>query len=384
MKEYMKDYKKIKYILAVVVSSIVIFFSVATLCLPKKDYSENENRHLEEFPEFSFEELKSGQYVQKLERYFTDHFLLRDSLMNMYATVQKTEGVSEINGVYLADDGYLIEKNSEYKNLDKISDNFNQLYKQAKDKNVNMSVMLVPTSITFNESLLPKNAFYYSQQEAIDTIKSKLSEEINFIEPFEKDDNGRFDEKYDMYQMFYKTDHHWTTYGAYFAYENYCKSLNLVPYKMDEYNIKVVSDSFYGTVFSKVNDMSVKPDEIVCFEKDRNLNIMYQGGMSDSLYNESYLDQKDKYSFFLNNINDKIIIENKDVNNGKVLLVAKDSYANCFIPFLTDYYEKIIVLDTRYYMYGVSGLIEKENVTDILLLFNMNTIDTDAAINGIY
>ena len=184
--------------------------------------------------------------------------------------------------------------------------------------------------------------------------------------------------------MFYKTDHHWTTYGAYFAYENYCKALNLVPYKMDEYNIKVVSDSFYGTVFSKVNDMSVKPDEIVCFEKDRNLNIMYQGGMSDSLYNESYLEQKDKYSFFLNNINDKIIIENKDINNSKVLLVAKDSYANCFIPFLTDYYEKIIVLDTRYYMYGVSGLIEKENVTDILLLFNMNTIDTDAAINGIY
>lgn len=375
---------KIKKILVIILSVMIIGMAVMEIILPKREYSENENRHLATFPEMSFNSLKTGELVENIEAYVTDHFPLRDEFMSLYAITQRCEGMKEINNVFVGKNGYLIEKQDEYKNLEKIYTKINTLYEKVKDKGVSVNVMLVPTCITFYSKYLPDNAVYASQTDAKDKIKSKLADGINYIEPFDMDANGNFSSKYDDYQMFYKTDHHWTCYGAYFAYENYCLSMGLKPFSMSDYSIKTVSESFYGTVFSKVNDLSVEGDIMVLFDKERNLTVNYQGGQSDSLYNDAYLNKKDKYSYYLNNINDRIDIVNNDIHNGKVLLVVKDSYANCFIPFLTDYYEKIIVLDTRYYMYGASPIADKENVTDILILYNMSTIDSDAGINGIY
>lgn len=374
----------IKYILSGVMAVMVVAMGAASLILEKKTYSENENRTLEEMPNFTVNKVISGEYVRELEGYLSDHFVLRDEFMSLYANTQKLQGMREVNGVYICSDGYLIEKNEKYQNLDKISSKFNAFYEKNKDKSVNMYVMLVPTSITYNKDLLPDNAKTVSQFEAINYIYGKMDNGVKKVETFDTDSDGAFDKRYKTYQMYYKTDHHWTTYGAYFAYENFCKTCGIAPNDMGSYVIRKVSDSFYGTVASKVNDKSIEPDEMVSFIKDRNIKVTYQKGVSDSLYNEEYLNKKDKYSYFLNNINDRITIENNEVKNGKVLLIAKDSYANCMVPFLVDHYEKVIVLDTRYYMYGLTNIIDKENVTDVLLLFNMNTIDTETAVNGIY
>ena len=187
--------------------------------------------------------------------------------------------------------------------------------------------------------------------------------------------------------VFYKTDHHWTTLGAYDAFKKYCSDLGLAEHPIDEYTLTEVSKDFYGTISSKVNDKDLKPDKMVSFTKKNTLDINYQNATGHVLYNEGYLKRRDKYSFFLNNINDKIVIKNKKIKEdrkGKSLLVYKDSYANCFIPFLVDEYETIIVLDTRYYMNGGEELVEDYGVTDILVLYNMNTVDSDTGVSGIY
>ena len=362
---------------------IIVATMIMEIASKKKDYSESENRHLATFPEISFETIKNGDFTKGVENYLCDHFPFRDSFMHIYAYVQRVEGKKEINGVYLCDDGYYIEKNEPYKNTDKFVSKIKGLCDNYSD--VNITLMMVPTAITINKDKLPKNADGGTQLEEIEKVKGKLN---NYSDKLTICDvTNELMEGAKEGAMYYKTDHHWTTLGAYYAFKKYCKDNGLSDHGIEEYELNEVSKDFYGTISSKVNDTKIKPDKIVSFDKDRDLEVMYQSGLSDSLYNEEYLDKKDKYSYFLNNINDKIIITNKSIKEdrkGKTLLVYKDSYANCFVPFLTDEFETIIVLDSRYYMYGGASLAKDFNVTDILVLYNMNTVDTDTGINGIY
>lgn len=363
-----------------IVSILIILFAVLEIAVPKKEYSEAENRYLAKFPKFSFETLKNGEFTKGLEDYLCDHFPLRDNFMKIYAKVQKIEGKEEINGVYVCKDGYYIEKPKPYENMDNFIANVNDLTDSYPNCNVNL--MLVPTAITVYENKLPKNADAGNQLEEIDIVKNQLNDKIKFIDVYDSLMEGAKEGN-----IFYKTDHHWTTLGAYDAFKKYCLDMGLDEHPIEEYTLTEVSKDFYGTISSKVNDKALQPDKIVSFTKDLTLDVFYQNSTGRVLYNEGYLSKRDKYSFFLNNINDKIVIKNKKIKEsrkGKNLLIFKDSYANCFVPFLVDEYETIIVLDTRYYLEGAETLIEDYDVSDILVLYNMNTVDTDTGVAGIY
>lgn len=362
---------------------IVIFimlFAVLEMVVDKDSYSETENRYLAKFPKFSFETLKSGEFTEGLEDYLCDHFPLRDDFMKIYAQVQKFEGKDEINDVYICKDNYYIEKPKPYENMDKFVGNVNDLCELYPDCNVNL--MLVPTAITIYKDKLPKNADGGNQLEEIEKVKSELSDKVKFIDVYDTLMEGSTEGN-----MFYKTDHHWTTLGAFDAFKKYCEDMGLSEHSIDEYTLTEVSKNFCGTISSKVNDKDLVPDKMVSFTKDLSLNVEYQSSTSRSLYNKDYLKKRDKYSFFLNNINDKIVIKNrkiKESRKGKNLLIFKDSYANCFVPFLVDEYEKIVVLDTRYYLDGAESLIDEYKIDDILVLYNMNTVDKDTGVAGIY
>ncbi len=195
-------------------------------------------------------------------------------------------------------------------------------------------------------------------------------------------------EKKEEFPLFYKLDHHWTTYGAYFAYQEFAKAKGFSAKGIEEYQISVVSDDFKGTIYSKVNDYSVAGDEIVIFEiPDQKVEVNYQdsGEISDSFYEYSYLEKKDQYSFFLNNIHPFIDITSYDAKSEEEIVVIKDSFANCFVPFLAEHYKKIYVVDTRYYKDAISEFInQNKKIKDVLVLYNMNTIDSDLGVGGIY
>ena len=188
--------------------------------------------------------------------------------------------------------------------------------------------------------------------------------------------------------LYYHTDHHWTTHGAYVGYQAYCSAAGLSPIPEADFQKTCVTTDFHGTIFSKLHDNTVPGDAITLYENPANqLTVSYPdtGEVTDTLYNRDYLAQKDKYSMFLSNLHPLVEITNASADSDRQLVLIKDSYANSMVPFLVHHYQKIYVFDTRYYRFGPSSFInEHPEVTDVLLLYNMNTIDTDLGVGGIF
>ncbi len=362
------------------ICGLVLMLTVLLCAGKKKEFSEQENRYLSSFPEFSWEGLKEGEYTADLESYLADHFPFRDFFMGVKTGFELAIGNREINDVYIAEDGYLIEKYKKPENTEKIIRVLKGLNESVTDAEVYL--MLVPTASVIYSGKLPKNAPMESQIDAMTQIYENAGcKPIHLLGPLSLLRN-------EEEPLFYRTDHHWTSYGAYIAYQEYCFARGFEPTALSSLEEKVVTEEFKGTIYSKVNDYTHKGDKIKIYENpDQKLTVCYTdtGEITDSLYNYEYLDKKDKYSFFLNNIHPLIEITNDAVSSEEELVLIKDSYANCMVPFLVNHYRKIYVVDTRYYKEAVSELINQNPaVKDVLVLYNMNTIDTDLGIGGIY
>lgn len=333
--------KIIKSITAIFLAAFVLLFAFAFLISEKQEFSEGENRYLEKFPEFTFSSLKEGKYTEKLQSYLSDHFPLRNLFMGLKAETEIALGKREIGGVYIAKDGYLIEDYAAPKNTDKIVGQFEKFAKSLESAEV--SLMLAPTAITIYEEKLPALAPVRSQMQTRDEIYGRL--DFSTIDCYDALMGAKKDN-----ELYYRTDHHWTGYGAYAAYTAYCEAREIEPLPLERFEITEVSTDFKGTIYSKLNDAKIKADTITIFENPENrLTVYYEDKKetTDSLYNFEYLDKKDKYSMFLNNIHPFIEITNETADSDKELAVVKDSYANCLVPFLVNHYRKVYVLDRK-------------------------------------
>lgn len=378
-KKYRLTGKRLQSATVLLLSGLILAFSLAFLVSEKQDFSEGENRYLQKFPAFSLKALKEGEFTEDLQSYLADHFPLRDFFMGLKAETEIGLGCRQINGVYIGKDGYLIETYETPKNTEKVAAQFRK-FNEAVER-ADVSLMLVPTAITVYREKLPALAPAGDQMETLQEIREGAG--VDFISCYEV----LLEEK-DREQLYYRTDHHWTSYGAYAAYTAYCGAKGITPLPREKFIVKKVTSDFRGTIYSKLNDGQMGSDEIVIFENpDNRLTVSYldTGEVTDSLYNMEYLDKKDKYSMFLNNIHPLIEITNETADSDRELVVIKDSYANCLVPFLVNHYRKVYVFDTRYYKGGPSSFInENRGITDVLLLYNMNTLDADLGVGGIY
>ncbi len=395
-------------VIALLSSLLVVALLIASFAMKDKDFSESENRTLASFPEFEFSELADGEYFSKVTTYLKDQFPGRDGLMALYAGFQQFLLKTEINNIYLCEDDYLIEK-------EKNTDNAYVIKKLSRfiskiNEDINVSVMLAPTSLTVNEDKLPLFASGDEEDNIAEIYAAldELSKDVNLIELSKilKDNNGVENESLAgasdsvssevlrlSSQLYYKTDHHWTSFGAYYAYVSYANSLGLSVNEMKDYDISVVGRDFYGSFFTKVGLKNLTSSDVITafypLSYD-DLSVTYNGktsydneGNEISLFNTDYLSLRDKYSYFLNNQNTIVEIVNPNITDGSHLVLVKDSYANSLIPFLTDYYAKITVIDTRY-MLGASDFINANDVTDVLILFNMGTVYADPALDNLF
>lgn len=363
----------------IIFAFVILMFSLLLIVLPKSNFSENENRYLEKFPTFSISSLIDGSFMNKLEKYIQDHFPFRNTFVNIQTKSELILGKSEVNNVYITQKGYLIEKNAnvDNKTLNRIANMFNVITKT----NANTTVMITPTSITINNKLLPKYAIVYSELDQINNIYTKLTncntltlqEELHNL-----NESG--------IQAYYMTDHHWTTRAAYEGYVKYMKSINMTPRSLSEFNEQIVSDNFYGTTYSKANIYNIPADKITTYtHKTNELEVKYSNDPKTyySLYNKDYLDKKDKYAMFLNGNQGFITINNKSIDSSKTLLVIKDSYANCFIPFIANDFKTTYVVDPRYYVDSITDIINENNIDEVLILYNIHTLVTDQGIFNI-
>lgn len=359
----------------------ILALSVAFLLFPKQEFSENENRYLAKLPTLGWETIKSGQYMEDLSSWLSDHFPFRNFFMGLKAETEIALGKREINNVYIAEDDYLIEVYEAPANTERIADTFHKFYEKIDTDNIDTRLMLVPTASFVYADKLPSFAPTRNQMDTADIIYDKAG--IGAI-----DCSSFLLKAADTEQLYYRTDHHWTTIGAYQGYLAYCAAKGLTPVSLGDMQAKTVTNDFYGTIYSKVNDYNLKGDSITIYTNPADsLTVNYTDTkeVTDSLYNLAYVDKKDKYSLFLNNLHTLIEITNETAESDRELVLIKDSYANSLVPFLAHHYKKMYVFDTRYYKEGPSSFIkEHPEVTDVLLLYNMNTLDTDSGIRGIY
>lgn len=289
-------------------------------------------------------------------------------------------GNKDINGVYIAQDDYLIEKcldsDFDYTQFNKNIQSINAFTSSYKDKNI--SIMVAPTAGLILKDKLPKYAPVFNQNEAIDIIKNTVKDS-NFV-----DLRNIFLANRDNY-IYYKTDHHWTTLGAFYAYEQWCHQ-NSSTVNILDYKIKTVTQSFKGSLYSKVLNKNSIKDSIEIFD-DRALksySVYYNFGRSNnnSVYNYEKLNNKDKYQVFFGGSHPEIKIETEN-KNGKHLLVLKDSYANAFIPFLIKEYESICVIDLRYFNSDLKSYISDNTISDILMLYNIMNFSNDKSVEKV-
>lgn len=400
-----------------IITAFILCFSVWCLVAPKQTFSENENRALASWPVYSFDTLKDGSYMSGIQTYLSDHFPLRDPFMTLKTKYEMLTGREEINDIYLAKDGYYIEAYKTPKQQKKIITQFQKLQDAittgAKE---NVRVMLVPTAISTYNTKLPNCAPDRGVLRQVDTMNEiyaalpnmqkvdawsalqTAAAQENTDRPLASGDAdgaqpvanaGDADRDTSAADgLYYHTDHHWTTHGAYVGYQAYCSAAGLSPIPEADFQKTCVTTDFHGTIFSKLHDSTVPGDAITLYKYPANqLTVSYPdtGEVTDTLYNRDYLAQKDKYSMFLNNLHPLVEITNASADSDRQLVLIKDSYANSMVPFLVNHYQKIYVFDTRYYRFGPSSFInEHPEVTDVLLLYNMNTIDTDLGVGGIF
>ncbi len=380
---------RIKKAAALVLTGMVLALAALFIVMDKKDFSENENRYLAEFPSASLEKIKSGEYMSGLESYLADHFPFRDFFMGIKTKAEMCAGKKEINGIYMADDGYLIEEYKKPENTERIGKILGSFAKELEGQNVDIRLMLVPTAVYVYGEKLPGHAPGRADVSAGGRSQMETAEAIYEISGIQSVDCcGELFVYKEKGELYYKTDHHWTTLGAYAGYTAYCREMGMDAVSLDEMEAQVVTEDFRGTVYSKAGDYGRKGDAITIYRNPADqLTVEYAdtGETSDSLYNLEYVDEKDKYSLFLDNLHSLVEITNENAVSDRELVLVKDSYANSMVPFLAHHFKKIYVFDTRYYKQGVSVFVkEHPGVTDVLLLYNMNTLDGDLGIRGVY
>ena len=375
---------KINSATAVLSIVLVVVLSLLFFIFPKKDFSDKENRKLSQAPKITAESFFDGDYMDGLTEYAVDHFPLRDYWISLRTQMRILMGASEINGIYLGRDGFLIQRYTPLKNTDKIVTTFNKLGDNISllDRDTDFKVMLVPTSATVYGDMLPKGAEPSRQLDDIELIYNEVPFDTVDVYP------ELVEEKNAGIQVFYKTDHHWTPEGAYAGYRAYCEANNMTPVSFDDMKPEVGTTDFHGTYSSKVNRFNEKGDTITLYTNpSAALRVSYEdtGVVTDSLFDRDYLDKKDKYSVFLSNLHSMVVVDNANATTDRVLALVKDSYANSMLPYLSHNYSRMYIFDTRYYKDGVTNFIkEHDDITDVLVLYNMSTIDTDTGIRGIY
>lgn len=360
--------KKENIITIILFSAFILLGGIAFWLIPDKAFSDNENRYLAELPTVELKKLTSGEFMEEWEDYVSDQFPGRDSYMLVGGKYKYFLGMKDINGVFIGEDGYLLsvmDKNGvDHEQVGKNIDYINSfLDKCSKSETVeNTAFMLIPDGAIILKDKLPKGVDVLWEEKLLKDIRGAVNN-AEIICP--ENSMSQMEE-----QLYYYTDHHWTGYGAYGAYKEYCKVLGITA--DEDIKLTTVSKEFYGSLYSKVL-FAEKADAVVIDETKADINIIKDGN-AGTLYDYEALNKKDKYLMFQGGNYGIVEI---DGNGEGVLLIIKDSFANSFVPFLTDNYAKIIMLDMRYYMGNATMICSKEKVTDVLVLYSLSNFVSD-------
>ena len=357
---------------AIMLCVFMLALPIITFVLPKADFSPMENRTLAAFPKFSTKTVFDRSFMNGLEKWFSDHFVGRDTWVGAKGQIEYAIGKRENNSIFLCDNRF-IEDIAE-PDMEKTQANIDGIKAFVENNKMPTYIMLVPTAADICRDYLPANAQTWDQRKYIKEVSKQLTGIANEIDVYKPLYEAR-----DSY-IYYRTDHHWTTLGAYYAFAEAGKRMGFYASYLRGYNMENVSHDFYGTLYSKAGYRNITPDTISLatlrgYENAKVKVSIFDGKETkqyDSLYFRENLKTKDQYLMFLGE-NQPVIDITTDVKNGKSLVIFKDSYANSLVPYLTNYYSRITMVDLRYINVRFSELVDVSQYDQALLVYNVDT-----------
>lgn len=369
--------KKWNIVIIAVFAFLILGLGLAHWLTPDATYSENENRFLQTAPTISSKVILSGKLDDEVEDYLADQFWLRDSWTALRSRVKMTLQNKDIGGVYLCEDGYYVEKFTQNDlNEKRLASNLKYLQTfftvcEGQMTPEHITFLLVPTPGYILQDKLPAYATLFDQDAVFETVKETLPG-INL-----PDLRETFLAARDSMQLYYHTDHHWTSAGALLAYQKWCQSMGQTAPAASDFTIESY-EGFRGTLYSKVLDANAAFDtvELFRFPGDDALSVVYDNATHPSCYDLTKLAQKNMYEVFLGG-NFPTVTISGGAENGRKLLVVKDSYANSFLPFAAADFESITVIDLRYYLGSMQTLLSENGITDVLVLYSTTNFLTD-------
>lgn len=370
--------KILKYPISILVIAIVLFVTMLDIFNKDKDFSNFENRSLAQKPEFYFGNFLNGRFSKDYERYINDQFIFRDTWVDLKSRSENLLGKIENNNIIYGDNNFLFEK---YEKVDEksLTKNIESLLGFINNTpNDKVNFMIIPSSYIIYKGYLPYGIDLVDQEYYIKQIYDYLDSFNNIKTISILDILNESSDKY----IYYKTDHHWTSLGAYLAYSEFVKNNNLPLIDMSNFNKHEVND-FYGTYFSKSKKFNAESDVITYYDIP-NLSISIDGVPVDNINDDSKWNSSDKYAAFLRGNNGLTIIKNNNlINNDDKILVLKDSFGNSFIQYLVNNYKEVYVVDLRSFIGSFNEFFNDNSFDNILIMYNFINLVDDVNISKI-
>ncbi len=364
---------------------LILLFLICLLNIvwPSREFSEKENRMLEQKPELTLSGIESGRFMKQYESYQSDQIAGRDLWVQLKTRVDLLMGKRESNGVYKGKSKYLME-DIKTPNQEQMDHNLASMCSfQEAYPDIPMYMMLVPNAANVLSDKLPSFAVTRDQDKDFAEIQKALKGHLTWVDV----SSAMKDHKSE--NIYYHTDHHWTSLGAKYGYEALAEALQLDTSKEVELKPYAVSDSFNGTLSATSGyETGYEEPMYVYLPKEEGtgpevvVSYVEEQEKKATLYDISKLKEKDKYAMFLGG-NSGLIDIRTTADSTDRLLIVKDSYANSLVPFLTPYYREIFMVDPRYYYGDIHEIMENNKITSVLFLYNGNTFVEDNSISGV-
>ena len=375
----MNQLKKIlKYPVVLAFFLFIFLFTAVDLVKPDREYSEFENKYLTQRPEFTLASFLNNEWTSKYETYLNDQFVLRDDWITLKSICESMLLKIENNGIAYGADDYLFEKFTTLAgdSLAQFERNvgYEKTFIDTYGETVPITFTIIPNAYMILPEKLPEGLTQVDQAAYTAPIYEAVEDKAQVM-----DFTGALTAHKDEY-IFYRTDHHWTTLGAYYAYAAYAESLGMEPVALDSLSGIEVPD-FYGTYFSKAKKFDAVADTITYYPI-ADAGVIIDGQEADGYYDLSKFEVRDKYAAFLRGNNGYTVIKSgvREAPEGQEpskILVIKDSYANSFVPFLLYNFDEVHVVDLRYSAVSMKELLSTENFDQVLLMYNFMNLVTD-------
>lgn len=366
---------------AVLFFGLLVSISLLELIPLQREFSQQENRPLTTRPKLALEQVADGSFMEQYEAFRSDQFLVRNLWASIKNRVDLMMGKRESNGVFKGKDAYLLEAVAPA-DQEKIETNLNAIEDfKARYEKIPVYLALAPNAANILEDKLPRFAVTEDQDAVFQSIWQQLGEDVTWV------DLSKTLASHKKEEIYYHTDSHWTTLGAYYASQQLVESMGLDGTKTPKWERYAVTNIFTGDLSVKSGYQTGYQESIYIYTAENEkempqIVVDYGEGKVSTLYDRTKLKEMDAYALFLWGSHEMVDIRTTADTTDRLLLV-KDSYADCLIPFLVPYYREIIAVDPEYYEGSLDDIMEEKKISSVLFLYNGNTFVQDDKISGV-